>query len=130
MDMAHRGTLFLDEIGELPLAIQAKLLRVLKSEKFERVGGHNRLKWTFESWWQQKPGFAETDPEKMFRDDLYFRISAVPMTIPPLRERGNDVLRWQNTFWNNSNLSSESRTRTSRRRPRTVVALPVAGKRA
>src|SRR5712664_3865674 len=92
MDMAHRGTLFLDEIGELPLAIQAKLLRVLEERKFERVGGTQSIEVDVRIVVATNRDLQKLTQEKMFREDLYFRISAVPMTIPPLRERGNDVL--------------------------------------
>src|SRR5256885_9085213 len=92
MDLAHRGTLFLDEIGELPLAIQAKLLRVLEERRFERVGGTQSIEVDVRIVVATNRNLQKLMDEKLFREDLYFRISAVPMTIPPLRERGNDVL--------------------------------------
>jgi DNA-binding NtrC family response regulator len=92
MDLAHRGTLFLDEIGELPLAIQAKLLRALEEKRFERVGGTQSIEVDVRIVVATNRDLRKMVEEKMFREDLYFRISAVPMTIPPLRERGNDVL--------------------------------------
>ena len=92
MDLAHRGTLFLDEIGELPLGIQAKLLRVLEEKRFERVGGTQTVDVDVRIVVATNRDLQEHVAKKLFREDLYFRISAVPMTIPPLRERGNDVL--------------------------------------
>jgi DNA-binding NtrC family response regulator len=92
MDLAHRGTLFLDEIGELPLAIQAKLLRVLEERRFERVGGTQSIEVDVRIVVATNRNLQQAAAEKMFREDLFFRISAVPLTIPPLRERGNDVL--------------------------------------
>src|SRR4030081_3376751 len=92
MDLAHRGTLFLDEIGELPLGIQAKLLRVLEEKRFERVGGTQSIDVDVRIVVATNRDLQKLAEEKLFREDLYFRISAVPMTIPPLRERGNDVL--------------------------------------
>lgn len=92
MDLAHRGTLFLDEIGELPLAIQAKLLRVLEERRFERVGGTQLLEVDVRIVVATNRDLQKLMQEKLFREDLYFRISAVPITIPALRDRGNDVL--------------------------------------
>jgi DNA-binding NtrC family response regulator len=92
MDLAHRGTLFLDEIGELPLAIQAKLLRVLEEKRFERVGGTQSIDVDVRIVVATNRDLQKHVKEKLFREDLYFRISAVPLTIPPLHERGNDVL--------------------------------------
>jgi len=92
MDLAHHGTLFLDEIGELPLAIQAKLLRVLEEKRFERVGGTQSIDVDVRIVVATNRNLQKLAEEKLFREDLYFRISAVPMTIPPLRERGKDVL--------------------------------------
>src|SRR6202158_5214705 len=92
LDLAHRGTLFLDEIGELPLAIQAKLLRVLEERRFERVGGTQSIDVDVRIVVATNRDLQKLMQEKLFREDLYFRISAVPMTIPPLRERGHDVL--------------------------------------
>jgi len=92
MDLAHRGTLFLDEIGELPLAIQAKLLRVLEEKRFERVGGTQSIEADVRIVVATNRNLKKLTEEKLFREDLYFRISAVPMTIPPLRDRGKDVL--------------------------------------
>jgi DNA-binding NtrC family response regulator len=92
MDLAHHGTLFLDEIGELPLAIQAKLLRVLEERRFERVGGTQLIEVDVRIVVATNRDLQKLMQEKLFREDLYFRISAVPITIPPLRDRGNDVL--------------------------------------
>src|SRR5882672_424770 len=92
MDLAHRGTLFLDEIGELPLAIQAKLLRVLEERRFERVGGTQSIDVDVRIVVATNRDLQKAIAEKSFREDLYFRISAVPLTISPLRERGNDVI--------------------------------------
>lgn len=92
MDMAHHGTLFLDEIGELPLAIQAKLLRVLEERRFERVGGTQSIDVDARLVVATNRNLLKLAEEKLFREDLYFRISAVPLTVPPLRERGEDVL--------------------------------------
>ncbi len=92
MDLAHRGTLFLDEIGELPLAIQAKLLRVLEDRRFERVGGTQSIDVDVRIVVATNRDLHKAVADKCFREDLYFRISAVPLTIPALRDRGNDVL--------------------------------------
>src|ERR1700734_1094800 len=91
LELAHRGTLFLDEIGELPLAIQSKLLRVLEERRFERVGGTQEIEVNVRILTATNKDLATAVAEKQFREDLYFRISAVPITIPPLRERGDDV---------------------------------------
>ena len=92
IELAHRGTLFLDEIGELPLAIQSKLLRVLEEKKFERVGGTQAIEVNVRILTATNKDLRAAVAGKTFREDLYFRISAVPITIPPLRDRGDDVL--------------------------------------
>ncbi len=92
LELAHRGTLFLDEIGELPLAIQSKLLRVLEERRFERVGGTQEIEVNVRIVTATNKDLRAAVAEKTFREDLYFRIAAVPITIPPLRERGDDVL--------------------------------------
>lgn len=91
LELAHRGTLFLDEIGELPLAIQSKLLRVLEEKRFERVGGTQEIEVNVRILTATNKDLHAAVADKTFREDLYFRISAVPITIPPLRERGDDV---------------------------------------
>ena len=92
LELAHRGTLFLDEIGELPLAIQSKLLRVLEEKRFERVGGTQAVEVNVRILTATNKDLRAAVADKTFREDLYFRISAVPITIPPLRDRGDDVL--------------------------------------
>ena len=82
MELAHRGTIFLDEIGELPLAIQSKLLRVLEERCFERVGGTQAIEVDVRILWRLTRICTPRWP-KTFREDLYFRIAAVPITIPP-----------------------------------------------
>ena len=98
LELAHRGTLFLDEIGELPLAMQAKLLRVLEERRFERVGGTQSIEINVRIVTATNKDLRSAVQEKAFREDLYFRIAAVPITIPPLRERGDDVLLLSDHF--------------------------------
>ena len=92
LELAHRGTLFLDEIGELPLAVQSKLLRVLEERRFDRVGGTQEIEVSVRIITATNKDLRAAVAAKTFREDLYFRISAVPITIPPLRQRGDDVL--------------------------------------
>ncbi len=92
IELAHRGTIFLDEIGDLPPATQSKLLRVLEERRFDRVGGTQPVEVDVRILTATNKDLRAAAVEKTFREDLYFRISAVPITIPPLRERGEDVL--------------------------------------
>ncbi|HXW61593.1 MAG TPA: sigma-54 dependent transcriptional regulator [Candidatus Acidoferrales bacterium] len=98
LELAHRGTLFLDEIGELPLAMQTKLLRVLEERRFERVGGTQSIEVNVRIITATNKDLQDAIAVKAFREDLYFRISAVPITIPPLRERGDDVVLLSDHF--------------------------------
>src|SRR2546427_5058512 len=92
MELANRGTIFLDEIAELPLATQAKLLRVLEERSFERVGGTQLVEIDVRILAATNKDLRDAVAAKSFREDLFFRVAAVPITIPPLRERGDDVL--------------------------------------
>ena len=91
-ELAHRGTLFLDEIGDLPLALQAKILRALEEKQFERVGGTQSLHVDARVVAATNRNLKQRVNERQFREDLYFRLSVFPIEIPPLRERGDDVL--------------------------------------
>ena len=90
-EVAHRGTLFLDEIGDLPLALQAKILRALEEKIFERVGGTQSLHVDVRVVAATNRNLKARVAERLFRDDLYFRLSVFPVQIPPLRERPGDV---------------------------------------
>ena len=90
-EMAHRGTLFLDEIGDLPLALQAKILRALEERRFERVGGTSTLHVDVRVVAATNRNLKASVAARQFREDLYFRLSVFPITIPPLRERSDDV---------------------------------------
>ena len=91
-ELAHRGTLFLDEIGEMPLALQAKILRALEEKRFERVGGTQSLHVDVRVVAATNRNLKQRVAERQFREDLYFRLSVFPIEIPPLRERGDDVV--------------------------------------
>jgi DNA-binding NtrC family response regulator len=91
-EIAHRGTLFLDEIGDLPLALQAKILRALEEKQFERVGGTQSLHVDVRIVAATNRGLKQRVAERQFREDLYFRLSVFPIQIPPLRDRADDVI--------------------------------------
>ncbi|MDE3212827.1 MAG: sigma-54-dependent Fis family transcriptional regulator [Bacteroidota bacterium] len=89
---ANGGTLFLDEIAELDLGLQSKLLRVLQEREVVRIGGRDRIQLDVRIITATHKDLAEEVKKGTFREDLYFRIIGLPIHIPPLRERGNDVL--------------------------------------
>jgi DNA-binding NtrC family response regulator len=90
-ELAHRGTLFLDEIGDLPLGLQAKILRALEERRFERVGGTVSLHVDVRIVAATNKALRAGVAAKIFREDLYFRLSVFPITIPPLRDRPDDI---------------------------------------
>jgi DNA-binding NtrC family response regulator len=90
-ELAHGGTLLLDEIGELPLELQAKLLRVLEEEEFERVGGSETLAVDVHVIGVTNRELRLEVEEKRFREDLFYRLNVVPLVVPPLRDRAGDI---------------------------------------
>jgi two-component system response regulator HydG len=92
IEQADGGTLFLDEIGEIPAATQIKLLRVLQERCFERVGGNETVKVDVRVVAATNKNLAEEVREGRFREDLYYRLNVVHVEMPPLRQRGNDVV--------------------------------------
>ena len=89
---ANGGTIFLDEIAELDLNVQSKLLRVLQEREVVRVGGNDKIKLDIRLIVATHKNLAEEVKKGNFREDLYYRIMGLPIDLPPLRERGNDVL--------------------------------------
>ncbi len=90
-ELAHNGSIFLDEIGELPLALQPKLLRALEQKEVKRVGGNDLLLADVRILAATNRNLREEVARKAFREDLYFRIGAITVPIPPLRDRREDV---------------------------------------
>jgi DNA-binding NtrC family response regulator len=90
-ELAHRGTLFLDEIGDLPLSLQAKILRALEEKRFERVGGTVPLQVDVRVVAATNRNLKAAVAARQYREDLYFRLSVFPIVIPPLRERPEDI---------------------------------------
>lgn len=98
LELVDGGTLFLDEIGELPIPLQAKLLRVLQEKKYYRLGGTKELKADFRLICATNKNLDEEVANKNFREDLYYRLNVIPIHIPPLRERPDDIPAFINYF--------------------------------
>jgi two-component system nitrogen regulation response regulator NtrX len=91
-ELAHEGTLFLDEIGDMPLSAQAKVLRALEDGRVTRVGGAESIKADCRVIAASNKNLDEEVAAGRFREDLYYRLAVVPIHVPPLRDRGDDVL--------------------------------------
>jgi two-component system nitrogen regulation response regulator NtrX len=90
-DLAHEGTLFLDEIGDMSLKTQAKILRILEEQRFERVGGGRPIQVDVRVLAATNKNLEEEIAKGRFREDLYHRINVIPLNVPPLRERREDT---------------------------------------
>ncbi|MBI5739258.1 MAG: sigma-54-dependent Fis family transcriptional regulator [Nitrospirae bacterium] len=90
-ELADEGTLFLDEIGDMSLAAQAKLLRVLETQEFQKVGGSKKIKVDVRIIAATNKDLEEEIKKASFREDLYFRLNVIPLHVPPLRERKDDI---------------------------------------
>ena len=97
-ELADGGTIFLDEIGELPINLQAKLLRVLEKKSFRRLGNSNEVTVDVRVVAATNRDLATAMDKNLFRKDLYYRLNVVSLTLPPLRERGQDILHLANYF--------------------------------
>jgi len=105
-ESAEAGTLFLDEIGELSLALQVKLLRFLQEKTIERIGGNKPIKLNVRVLAATNRDLSEEVSKKAFREDLYYRLSVINVILPPLRERGDDVIMLANHFLDRFSLES------------------------
>ena len=108
-ELANGGTLFLDEIGDMPLSMQAKLLRVLQAKEVTRLGGTRPIQLKFRLITATNRDLAEMMYERTFREDLYYRINVISLEIPPLRERRQDIPRLAQTFLNEIDESGGGR---------------------
>jgi Nif-specific regulatory protein len=106
-ELADKGTLFLDEIGEISPAFQAKLLRVLQEQEFERVGGNHTIKVDVRVVAATNKNLEEAVARNEFRADLYYRISVVPVLMPPLRDRRSDIPLLANAFLKRFNSEND-----------------------
>jgi Nif-specific regulatory protein len=106
-ELADKGTLFLDEIGEISPAFQAKLLRVLQEQEFERVGGNQTIKVDVRIVTATNRNLEEAVARNEFRADLYYRISVVPIKLPPLRERRSDIPQLAGEFLRRFNSEND-----------------------
>lgn len=120
-ELADKGTIFLDEIGEMDLSLQAKLLRILQGDAIERVGGTRPIHIDVRVVAASNRDLEKAVLEKRFREDLYYRVSVFPITIPPLKERKEDIHLLVNHFINY--YCEEMKTETKEIAPETLEIL-------
>jgi len=106
-DQANDGTLFLDEIGDMSLKAQSKVLRILQEQRFERVGGNRTIRVDVRVIAATNKNLEEEIEKGTFRDDLYFRLNVIPIRVPPLRERVDDILELTNEFLDEFSLDTK-----------------------
>ena len=97
-ELAQRGTIFLDEIGEMPLALQAKMLRAIETKRIERLGGGAPIQVDVRIVAATNRMLRQAVAARQFREDLYFRLSVFPVTVPPLRDRKEDIPKLAHHF--------------------------------
>jgi transcriptional regulator with PAS, ATPase and Fis domain len=110
-EAAHRGSIFLDEIGELPMSHQVKLLRVLEEGVVERVGDHRQIKVDVRLISATNRNLAQLVSRGEFRTDFFYRINVIPIHVPPLRERAEDIPLLARSFFNRILLKSGKQIR-------------------
>jgi len=120
-EAAHEGTLFLDEIGDLPLNLQVKLLRFLQEQQIERIGGREQIFIDSRIVAATNRDLKQAMNEGKFREDLYFRMGVVTISMPPLRERGGDILLLATAFL--AKFAEESRKKIRSFTPEALEAL-------
>jgi two-component system response regulator AtoC len=111
-ELAHGGSLLLDEITEIPLALQAKLLRVVQEQEFERVGGSKLIRVDVRLISTSNRDMREAIDEKIFREDLYYRLNVIPIYLPPLRDRQDDILPLAQHFLERFAMENHKNLRT------------------
>ena len=127
-EAANGGTLFLDEIGDMDLMLQAKVLRAIQEHEFERVGGTETIRVDVRIICATNADLQEAIQTKRFREDLYYRISAFPIMLPPLRERRGDILLLAETFLQRASERQGKRVSTlSRAAMEAMIAYPWPG---
>ena len=105
LELAEGGTLFLDEVGDMPLDMQAKLLRVLETRSFYRLGGSKEVKINVRVLAATNRDMEKAKSESAFRTDLYFRLAVLNIILPPLRERPSDIVLFASRFIDDYNKS-------------------------
>ena len=121
IELAEGGTFFLDEIGDMSITLQAKLLRVLQDKKFYRLGGSSEITAKFRLIAASNKNLIQAVKEKTFREDLYYRLNVIPINIPPLRERPDDIPALIDYF--TQKYSEENQITTPRIEPNLVSFL-------
>ncbi|HSQ78607.1 MAG TPA: sigma-54 dependent transcriptional regulator [Nitrospirota bacterium] len=111
-ELAHGGTIFLDEIADMSMATQAKVLRVLEGQEFQRVGGVKTLKSDVRVIAASNKNLAEEIKRGAFREDLYYRLNVIPLEVPPLREREDDIPRLVRHFLQEFSTEYGQKTKT------------------
>ncbi len=126
-EQAHLGTIFLDEIGEMDLGLQAKLLRVIQTKEFQRVGGNETITSDVRLVSATNRDLREDVRQKRFREDLFFRIAAFPIVLPPLRSRKSDILVLAEHFLKGFSQSAGKSLRFSKETLRLLYEYPWPG---